>query len=257
MKIAILTVCFNSEDTISQTLLSIKNQTVLPDYYLIVDGNSNDSTLEIIKDFSSLVNNVISEDDNGIYDAMNKGINTLINTLDWNEDWYVWILNSDDMAYSSTSIEEIKRTHEKHPSDCYFFSIEQFDEVRSQLWKVPENVQEALKGNSSPHPGCICSIEIYGQMGVFNERFLISSDLEWMHKVFINGTFKLYFSHKIITKMRLGGISTKGLKSKLISTKEIFKINRDLGISVIPFIFRRLFYSISRSSKCFENKYLE
>lgn len=247
MKLALLTVCYNSIATIEDTLDSIKNQTVPPDYYLVVDGQSTDGTLDVLEKYGSYVDRLISEKDSGIYNAMNKGIKLLTDILNEDEDWYIWILNSDDLIYSNTTIHKIKQLHLSLKSDCYFYSIVQFSQSSIRSWPSARSVKEALNGNSCPHPGCISSVKVYKEIGLFEDKWLISADLEWMHKLFIRDRFSVYFSEEIISRMRLGGISTNGFKSKMISIREIYTINRNLKVPALNFIINRVFRSLVRN----------
>jgi glycosyltransferase involved in cell wall biosynthesis len=95
MKISIITVCYNSVPTIEKTILSVSSQTYKDVEYIIIDGNSNDGTLNIIQKNEDKITKWISEPDQGLYDAMNKGI--AIATGD-----VIGILNSDDIYYSNT-----------------------------------------------------------------------------------------------------------------------------------------------------------
>ncbi|AJI46845.1 glycosyltransferase [Francisella philomiragia] len=98
IKFTVITVCYNSERTMQRTLQSIKDQTYKNIEYIIIDGGSTDKTLEIISNYSDIVNILVSEPDNGIYDAMNKGIK--LATGD-----YIGFLNSDDY-YTNDIFEE-------------------------------------------------------------------------------------------------------------------------------------------------------
>ena len=100
MKVSIITVCFNSERTIEDTLKSVASQTYSHIEYIVVDGLSSDSTNEIVKKYSDSVSTHVSEKDNGLYDAMNKGIQLATGDI-------VGILNSDDVFYDETIIQKV------------------------------------------------------------------------------------------------------------------------------------------------------
>ena len=99
MKISIITVCYNSESTLEKTILSVANQTHKDVEYIIIDGNSKDGTVEIIKQYSNKIDHWISEPDKGLYDAMNKGIALATGEI-------IGILNSDDTFYSNNVLEQ-------------------------------------------------------------------------------------------------------------------------------------------------------
>ena len=104
MKISIITVCFNSSKTIEKTLQSILSQTYNNIEYIVVDGGSFDSTLEILKKYTKIISKLISEPDKGLYDALNKGIKSATGDI-------VGILNSDDIYNDEKVIENIAYFH--------------------------------------------------------------------------------------------------------------------------------------------------
>ena len=119
MKISIITVCFNSASTLEATILSVKKQTYKKLEYIIIDGNSSDGTLNIIKSHSDIVTKWISEPDKGLYDALNKGV--LLATGD-----IIGILNSDDIFFSNSTLEEVANFHLK-------YKIDAFNQVRNDM----------------------------------------------------------------------------------------------------------------------------
>jgi len=111
MKISIITVCYNSAATLEKTILSVARQTHSNIEYLIVDGNSNDGTLDIIQKHEDKITHWISESDKGLYDAMNKGITMATGDI-------IGILNSDDNFYSDNVIAEIDAFHTANAIDA-------------------------------------------------------------------------------------------------------------------------------------------
>src|SRR5690606_635289 len=99
-KVSIITIVYNNVRDIGYTLSSVDQQTYPNIEYIVVDGNSNDGTLEVIEEYKDIVNKLVSEKDQGIYDAMNKGL--ALATGD-----YVLFLNSGDELYSSTTLEKV------------------------------------------------------------------------------------------------------------------------------------------------------
>jgi glycosyltransferase involved in cell wall biosynthesis len=129
-KISIVTVVYNAEDHIEQTINSIINQTYQNIEYVIVDGGSTDKTLDIIKNYDKHISLWISEKDNGIYDAMNKALNLITGD-------YVWFMNAGDEIYSKTTVEEIFKDF---PNEDVFYG-------KTQLIKQDGNV---LKITTTP-----------------------------------------------------------------------------------------------------------
>ena len=113
MKVSIITICLNSENTISDTISSVVNQTYSNIEYIIIDGNSSDKTLGIINRFSNSINHLISENDQGMYYAMNKGINLASGEL-------IGVLHSDDLFYDDCVVEKVVDSVVSNNSDCVY-----------------------------------------------------------------------------------------------------------------------------------------
>ena len=116
MKISIITVCHNAEDSIESTMLSIFEQTCQEIEYIIIDGNSSDSTLEIIEKYRNKVDKLISEPDSGIYNAMNKGIDAATGD-------YLIFLNAGDRFHSPDALEKVFGYISKHNKDIFFADV--------------------------------------------------------------------------------------------------------------------------------------
>ena len=148
MKISIITVCYNSVATLEKTILSVAEQTYKNIEYIIVDGNSNDGTIDIIQNNQDKITKWISEPDKGLYDAMNKGIAMATGDI-------VGILNSDDTFYSKTVLAQIATFHNTNAIDASVGTIMQHKEngkvvrVYSSKYWTPEKLKI---GFMPPHP---------------------------------------------------------------------------------------------------------
>lgn len=148
MKISVITVCYNSIKTLENTIQSVKNQTYKDIEYIIVDGGSTDGTLDIITKYSDIVDKWISGNDNGLYDAMNKGIE--LSTAE-----YIGILNSDDTFYCNNTIENIADFLSFNMVDACIGNIEQHNEYGRVIRKYNSKkwTPDRLKiGFMPPHP---------------------------------------------------------------------------------------------------------
>ena len=148
MKISIITVCYNSAKTIEKTFDSVASQTYKDIEYIVVDGGSKDETLNIIERYQSTITKYISEKDNGLYDAMNKGIKMATGD-------YIGIINSDDTLYSSDVIERVVDFLKQNPVDASIGNIIQHNEegeikrtYSSENW-LPKKLKI---GFMPPHP---------------------------------------------------------------------------------------------------------
>ena len=177
MKISIITVCFNSEETILTTLNSVISQTYNDIEHIIVDGGSKDRTLDIIKNYKHKNKIVISEPDSGIYDAMNKGIKLAKGEI-------ITILNSDDIYQSPSAIalvmKDIKDNLDKDIflGDVVFFNKNNFNKI-FRHYSAKNFVKESLlNGMMPPHPSSFIKKKIYLKYGLYNKSLSIAADFE-------------------------------------------------------------------------------
>lgn len=219
MKISIITVCYNSSNTIEKTILSVKNQTYKNIEYIIVDGNSKDSTVSIIEKHKDVISKWISEPDKGLYDAMNKGIAMASGDL-------IGILNSDDVFNYESVIEEIAVFHEKYNIEASIGNIVQQKEngkiVRlysSKYW-TPDKLRI---GFMPPHPSIFFKKELFSKFGDYDLGFKIGADYELITRFFLKNKISWKYSGIITTSMLVGGLSSSGSSSYKLITKEIKK----------------------------------
>lgn len=228
MKISIITVCYNSAATLEKTILSVAEQTYKNIEYIIVDGNSKDTTLSIIKDHESTISHWISEPDKGLYDAMNKGIAMATGDV-------IGILNSDDTFNSNTVVEEIVAFHSKNIIDASVGNIVQHKEdgkivrVYSSKYWTPEKLKI---GFMPPHPSIFCKRELFGTFGFYELGYTIGADYELITRFFIKNKISWKYSGITTTSMLVGGLSSSGMGSYKLISKEIQKA---LHVNGIPF----------------------
>lgn len=231
MKISIITVCYNSNATIEKTILSIAEQTYKEIEYIIVDGNSKDNTLEIVKKHETIITKWISETDKGLYDAMNKGIAMATGDL-------IGILNSDDTFHSKTVIEEVVNFHKKNDIGASVGNIIQHKEngkiVRlysSKYW----NPEKLTIGFMPPHPSIFFKRELFDKFGTYDLGFKIGADYELITRFFLKNKISWNYSGITTTAMLVGGLSSSGSSSYRLITKEIQKALQMNGILFSPF----------------------
>jgi glycosyltransferase involved in cell wall biosynthesis len=217
MKFSIITVCYNSSETIEKTFISIKNQTYKNIEYIVVDGGSSDGTLELIDKYKSIIAKTISEADDGLYDAMNKGIGKATGEI-------IGFLNSDDIFTSNTVIEEIAYFHMQNDIDASIGNILQLsaDGEIMRFYTSKYWVPDSLKfGFMPPHPSIFIkrmSFEVYGG---FNCRYIIASDFELILRYFLLNKIRWKYHDIITTSMQIGGISSSGIISYKLITREM------------------------------------
>ncbi len=241
IKVSIITVCYNSAVTLEKTILSVAGQSYKNIEYILVDGNSNDGTLDILKKQELKISKWISEPDSGLYDAMNKGI--LMATGD-----LIGILNSDDTFNSDKVVEEVVAFHSKNSIDASIGNVIQHKKsgrvVRiysSENW-TPERLKS---GFMPPHPSIFFRRELFYNYGNYNLGFKIGADYELIIRFFLCNNITWGYNDVVTTSMLVGGLSSSGLSSYRLITSEICKALTMNDIKFSPFrIKMRIFWKI-------------
>jgi glycosyltransferase involved in cell wall biosynthesis len=239
MKVSIITVCFNSQDYITNTITSVLSQNYPDIEYIIVDGNSRDNTLHIIKSFGSKITKWISEPDKGLYDAMNKGIGMATGDI-------IAFINSDDFYLDSHVVSDVVnefRTNQVDAVHAELFYVDQSDTDKIvRHWKTGDYTSGAFqKGWHPAHPTFFIRREVYEQFGLFDLQFKLAADFELMCRFFEKHQISSFYLHRPLIKMRLGGATSKNLKNVLRQNIECYKAFRVNNIPVSPFyIFKRI-----------------
>ena len=225
-KVSIITVCYNASDVISKCLDSVEKQ-VTENFsveHIVIDGGSKDGTVDIVNGHSS-PDHFISEQDNGLYDAMNKGI--ALSTGD-----VVAFLNSDD-EYSDTKVlSDIVSEFRSSNSQAVFGDLVVFDSTNHN--KIIRKWKAGPKGNFKhgwmpPHPSLFVRKSVINCSGNFNLDFKFSADYEWMIRSLHAENLSLSYIPRTIVQMRAGGLSNASLINRLkahIEDYKAWKVNR-------------------------------
>ncbi|MBU4445801.1 glycosyltransferase [bacterium] len=241
IKVSIITPSYNSENTIEDTIQSILCQKYKYIEHIIIDGGSTDGTLDIIKEYRDRVAYWISEPDDGIYDAMNKGIKAATGEI-------VGILNSDDIYADNSVIEEVVNIISIGNTDTCYGDLMYVDKDNTKKvirqWKSGNFSKEKFKlGWAPPHPTFFVRRSIYEKYGYFkNSNFPIAADYELMLRFLYKIGCSTEYIPKVLVKMRTGGRSRPSLTNTINSNIECYrawKIN-DLNPNPITFILKPL-----------------
>ena len=219
MKVSIITVCLNSEKTIEDTIKSVQSQTYPDIEYIVVDGNSEDSTNAIISTYKDTVSIHISEPDTGLYDAMNKGI--LLATGD-----IIGILNADDILANDNIIQKLVNSIGSNQGiygDVGFYSENDFSDKKRHYSSKGFTRKMFSRGMMPAHPSFYARKECYEKAGLYRTDFKIAADFDMVLRIFsLPNTSFIYLEDEIV-KMRLGGVSTSGFMSNYTLNKEILE----------------------------------
>jgi glycosyltransferase involved in cell wall biosynthesis len=216
LTITIITVSYNSEKTIYDTLKSISQQTHPYIEHIVVDGGSKDNTLSIVKSFSH-IKTVVSEPDYGIYDAMNKGLSMATGDV-------IGFLNSDDVYADDMVLERVANVFEMRHVDSLYSDLEFFkDDVNdvTRVWNAGLiKRQRFLFGWMPPHPTFFVKKEVYQKFGDFDINFRHSADYELMLRFLYRHGISAHYLQGISVKMRVGGSSNASFKNRWQANKE-------------------------------------
>jgi glycosyltransferase involved in cell wall biosynthesis len=228
--VSVITVTYNAEKYLEHTILSIVNQTYTNIEYIIIDGKSTDKTTSIIEQYSDIVSTWLSEPDNGIYDAMNKGIILSHGEL-------IGILNAGDF-YQPDAIEKIVNAYlNNFPTDTGIFhgNINYYWEngIFFKEKKANPDISVLYKKNNIFHPTFFVTKSTYEKNGLFDLHYKIAADMDFAMRNYTKGIQFIYLDN-VITNFRMGGISTKQNRQSL---QERFEIIRKYGCSTIETYF--------------------
>jgi len=220
IKISIITTCLNSDKTIAYCLHSVFSQTYNYIEHILIDGGSNDCTVEILNKHKNKKKKIIIANNTSIYAAINLGISK--STGD-----YIIILNSDDILNSKYTIENlieiIKKTKEKvYLGNVVYFNKTSFNTVSRYYSAEKFKTWQFILGNMPPHPGAVIHKSITKKI-LYNDKYKIASDFNFFVETLYVKKIPFKYINLVITRMRTGGVSGKNLLAHFTSTKEIYK----------------------------------
>lgn len=222
MKISIITATYNSEKTLKDTLESVLKQTYTDYEHIIIDGLSKDKTMQIVKEYEKKYKGklkYISEKDSGLYDAMNKGIQMATGDI-------IGILNSDDIYANEYVLETIvtkfKETNCEGTFGNLIFMDEETMNIPKRIWR--EKPGKIEKGWHPAHPTLYLKKEVYNKIGIFNLKYKIVADYDFMLRMLKNKDIILEYIDEYLVYMRIGGTSTDGIKGYKKNLKEAHQV---------------------------------
>jgi glycosyltransferase involved in cell wall biosynthesis len=243
---SIITVCLNCAAILEKTILSVISQDYKNYEFIIIDGGSIDGSIDIIKKYKPKIDTLISEKDNGIYDAMNKGI--LLS-----KGQYLFFLNAGDLIYSKDTLKDISLyLADKKNTGIINGRVEYFDEDLGikRIYGSKLNTKQFWMGMPICHQAFFFNKKIFSLIGLYDLRYRISSDYDLLYRFLLNKdklNLEVLFINQIVSKYLMGGVS---LKDNLFALKEVELINR----KYIDFNFKkRVYYKYLKFVFTFKN----
>jgi glycosyltransferase involved in cell wall biosynthesis len=232
--ISVVTVCWNSAATIGDSLASVAGQTYPKVEHVVVDGGSTDGTMDVVRRFSHVAR-AVSERDNGIYDAMNKGIRMTTGEI-------IGTLNADDFYPDSNTLAQVAQVFADPEVDacysdlCYVSSANTQRVVR--YWKSsPYRNGLYERGWCPPHPTFFVRRRIYDRFGLFDERYRIASDVELTMRMLAHHGVNAVYLPAVLVHMRLGGTTNRSLRNIIRQNVEIRDALVRNGLKASPLRF--------------------
>ncbi len=252
MQVSLITCTYNSEKTIKDCCLSILSQSCKDLEHIIIDNHSNDKTLSIANEYKIEFQKILKQKSNGLYGALNEGLIAASGEI-------IGILHSDDQFIDNTIVENIRKIFLNEKIDILFsnlFYTKKNDTtkiVRKWRSNLANGIQSNLKiekkinnGWMPPHTTIFFKKSLLNNIGLYNEKFKISSDYDFIIKLLRAKNIKIFFLDKYTIKMRAGGISNKSIGNIFIKMIEDIKIMKKNEMNFFKTIILKNFSKISQ-----------
>ena len=218
MKISIITIAYNSAETIEDTIQSVISQDYTDVEYIIIDGASKDATMDVVDRYRDQIAVVVSEPDQGIYDAMNKGVARATGEI-------VGILNSDDFYADNTVLSNVVARFNESGAEAVYADLVYVERDNPdkvvRYWKSkPYKPGMFRKGWMPAHPTFFLKNECYRTHGTYSTELRSAADYELMLRMLEKHKISAVHLPRVLTKMRVGGQSNVSLKNRIRANKE-------------------------------------
>jgi len=232
VKISVITVVHNAQETIADTIKSVASQTYTNVEHIIIDGDSSDNTLAIIEQHRDSVSVLVTEPDDGLYDAMNKGIKLASGDV-------IGLLNADDVYQDETVLKQIAQVHQDKDLDACYANLVYVD--RHDLTKVVRDWRSrrhqpglCFKGWMPAHPTFYAKKRVYEKIGLYNALLGYQADLEFCARAFEIHKITSLFVPKLWVRMRVGGVTNNRLQDVLKGNWQSYQALKSLGLKRNP-----------------------
>jgi glycosyltransferase len=223
MKISIITVVHNNKKHIEGCIDSVINQTYKDLEYIIVDGGSTDGTVDIIQNSKVKIQNCVflSEKDNGIYDAINKGIKNSNGDV-------IGLLHSDDVFADNNVVEQVVSKFDNTKTDSVYGDLEYVSandtNRRLRYWRAGDcDIKKLKHGWMPPHPAFFVKREVFSKFGLYSTEYKVAADYEMVLRLLWKERITTEYLPIVITKMRWGGASNRDIASVMLKSREDYE----------------------------------
>lgn len=221
MKISIITPVFNAVETLEKTILTVVTQEINSDLeYIIVDGASKDGSLEVIKKYIDKIDVLISEKDQGVYDAMNKGIARATGDI-------IGIINSDDW-YNDGTLKVVEQVFKKNEEvDIVYSPIDNYFEGKYLNTFIPGDLENLVFKFTINHPSCFVKKSVYDRVGLFDLSYSIAADYDFVLRAYTSGV-KFHYIETPLVSYSLNGMSGKPI-TKFKQIRESWRVGSKIA----------------------------
>ena len=244
MKISVITAVYNCEKTIGDTINSILAQSYPNVESVVIDGLSTDGTLGVLELYRSRLGAFISERDNGIYDALNKGISYASGDV-------IGFLHADDVFENRDVLSKIAAIFTDADiyavyGDLVYVKNEDVSQV-IRYWKSGNYDKITLaRGWMPPHPTFYVRRSVYEQLGGFDTRYRIAADYDTVLRFLAVAKIRTAYIPEVLVRMRAGGISNRNLKNIIRKSLEDIDILRRNGVGGLFTLLQKNFRKLSQ-----------
>ncbi|ADY52850.1 glycosyl transferase family 2 [Pseudopedobacter saltans DSM 12145] len=237
MLISIITSTYNSASFLADALESFKEQSYAEKELVLVDGGSTDETLQIIEK-SAIVGKMISEQDGGIYDALNKGVKLASGDI-------IGILHSDDMFYNAEVLNNVAEAFKANPhldavyGDLLYVERDNTDKVVRNWKSGSYDLAKLAYGWMPPHPALFIKTECFHKYGLYDLQYRSAADYDLILRFLYKYKIETAYLPQVLVKMRVGGISNKTLKNRIRANAEDRAAMKVNGVA-FPFLVAAL-----------------
>lgn len=247
LKISVVTAVYNRADTLSQAIRSVQSQAWRPLEHVIQDGGSIDGTLDVIETCRDATTSVLSENDEGLYDAINRGIARASGDV-------IGLMHSDDFFAHDRVLEKVASAFSDPTVDGVYGDLDYVSASNTNRiirhWSAGEYRPDALqRGWMPPHPTLYLRRKVFETWGLYDTSFQIAADYDAMLRFLAKGRIRLVYVPEVLVKMRVGGVSNRSLGRILQKSREDYRALHRNGVGGAGTLARKNFRKITQFLK--------